>query len=55
MSIDVDAQSIQDLLDIAGVTDFTGRYTPLGGGEGNVTFVLNCGSKLVLRVANIAR
>jgi aminoglycoside phosphotransferase (APT) family kinase protein len=52
MPADIGPKDIQDLLNTAGVTGFTGNYVSLGGGEGNDTFVLDCGvTKLVLRVA----
>ncbi|HUB93786.1 MAG TPA: aminoglycoside phosphotransferase family protein [Verrucomicrobiae bacterium] len=48
----ISQQDIEGLLNIAGITGFAGRYAPLGSGEGNDTFVLDCEeTRLVLRVA----
>jgi len=52
MPTNIQPQDIEKLLNVAGITGFTGQYTPLGGGEGNDTFVLDREpTKLVLRVA----
>jgi aminoglycoside phosphotransferase (APT) family kinase protein len=48
----IGAKDIEHLLKIAGIKDFTGHFTQLGGGEGNDTFMLECQSqKLILRVS----
>ena len=52
MPADISPQDVQKLVDTAKVMGYTGRYIPLGGGEGNDTFVLDCaGTNLILRVA----
>ena len=52
MPTDISLQDIQNLVNESEVTGFTGQYITLGSGEGNDTFVLDCGeTRLVLRVA----
>lgn len=56
MPTDITSQDIQNLLRVAGITSYTGQYRSLGGGEGNSTFVLDCGeAELVLRVAKYSQ
>jgi len=48
----INIDDINKAVSISGLTGFTGSYTPLGGGEINDTFMLECGdSKAILRVA----
>jgi aminoglycoside phosphotransferase (APT) family kinase protein len=51
MPVDINIKDIQNLLDTAKVTGFTGKCTALGGGEVNDTLILDCSlQKVILRI-----
>jgi aminoglycoside phosphotransferase (APT) family kinase protein len=48
---DVSLNEIEQAVELSGLSGFTGKYTELGGGEVNNTFVLDCEDrKVILRV-----
>ena len=48
---DISLADIQQAVTLSSVQNFTGTFTPLGGGEVNDTFILECGSdRFVLRI-----
>ena len=51
LKTDIELSEIQQAVKLSGLNGFTGKYTELGGGEVNETFILDCGNnKVVLRI-----